>query len=151
MSVSAVLMVSWPLSQMLRFVRQREMKTGCHCAVKPRGCIIKLGQEQQLTRNAYKECHTFAFTTKSRVFYWNTFKMHICQMQLSALLHTYTQTLCCSFASHVCLGSCGTWPKKPYVVCTSCPLISCDRCIPLGRLEQKLLLFFLFFFIKLHE
>lgn len=130
----------WTIISQAAFVRGKrngDVRTGCHCPVKPPGCAGKPGQEQQLT-------HTQQLTKN------DTHSLSLAREQHGFLL-TYMQTNiscnCLSSLSHaaVCLGSRGTGPlKAPRCSSLLRPLISCDRCISPGGVEFEV-------FIKAHE
>lgn len=86
--VSAVLMVNWLLSQTLRLLDKEKWRQN---GAEPRSQkAARLNRAKSyswpptLTKSA-----THSLSQRRALFYWNTSKFHICQMPLSALLHTH--------------------------------------------------------------
>lgn len=94
-------------------LRQSKMRTGCHCAMKPKGCASKPGQEQQLTRYAHKECLRLDRFTPERA-QLSTVILLTCTFTSAATVSSPAHTLNAVLLlfANVCLGSCGTRPEK---------------------------------------
>lgn len=116
------------------FLRQREMRTGCHCAMKPKGRASKPGQEQQLTRTAHKECLRLAYTGAQL----STVVRLTCTFTSAATVSPPTHTL----YAVLLLCKCVSWKPwrrtlKRFALFTLYLVILCDRCFLLGWQELK--------------
>lgn len=121
--------------------RNRDPRTGCHCAAKPPGCAGKPGQEQQLTHTQLTKNDTHCLSLirrSSRGARFHTDILFTCGPTSAATVCPPTLTLCAVWA--VARGA----SLKPHVILAFRLLISCDRCIPPGGVEFEL-------FIKPHE